>query len=279
MPSEEAIVQFCSITGASVRDAKKLLDKYRSVEAAIDVYYSNPPALSNSSPRRPPAPSTSKLNNLYDKYKGTPGDHIGAQGTIDLCVDLGVDPEDVVMLAVAYELKSPRLGEWHRQGWIDGWKALGCDALPAMREAVESLRSKLSSNLDYFRKVYMHTFQFARADGQRSLPIDMAAAFWGLLIPCGVEGGALEHVNPRDDDDDEVMSSGDGWAPQYLQWWLDFHEKKGTKGISKDTWSMFLEFILTIDLNFETYDQEAAWPSAIDDFVEYAKARLASGGA
>jgi DCN1-like protein 1/2 len=46
-------------------------------------------------------------------------------GTIKFCEDLAVDPEDVVLLAIAYELKSPRMGQWTRQGWIEGWKAIG----------------------------------------------------------------------------------------------------------------------------------------------------------
>ncbi len=53
------------------------------------------------------------------------GDNITTDGTIQLCADLAVDPEDVVLLAVAYELKSPGMAEWTRQGWIDGWKSLG----------------------------------------------------------------------------------------------------------------------------------------------------------
>ena len=56
------------------------------------------------------------------------GDEITVSGTIQLCEDLGVDPEDVVLLAVAYELKSPRMGEWTRQGWIDGWKSIGYES-------------------------------------------------------------------------------------------------------------------------------------------------------
>lgn len=46
-------------------------------------------------------------------------------GTIKLCQDLDVDPEDVVLLAVAFELKSPGMGQWTRKGWVDGWKAIG----------------------------------------------------------------------------------------------------------------------------------------------------------
>ena len=52
-------------------------------------------------------------------------DEITIDGTIKLCEDLEVDPEDVVMLAVAYELKSPKVGEWARAGWVEGWKGLG----------------------------------------------------------------------------------------------------------------------------------------------------------
>lgn len=54
------------------------------------------------------------------------GEDITIDGTIKLCEDLGVDPEDVVLLAVAYELKSPAMGQWTRKGWTEGWKALGC---------------------------------------------------------------------------------------------------------------------------------------------------------
>ncbi len=54
------------------------------------------------------------------------GDEITVDGTIKMCQDLKVDPEDVVLLSVAYELKSPRLGEWTRKGWVDGWKSIGC---------------------------------------------------------------------------------------------------------------------------------------------------------
>ena len=52
------------------------------------------------------------------------GEDITVDGTIKLCEDLKVDPENVVLLAVAYELKSPRMGEWTRKGWVDGWKNL-----------------------------------------------------------------------------------------------------------------------------------------------------------
>lgn len=74
-------------------------------------------------------------------------------GTIALCSELGVDPEDVGLLALAYELKSPSPGEWARKGWVDGLKALGVDNLDAFRTAVATLASKLRTDAAYFSKV------------------------------------------------------------------------------------------------------------------------------
>lgn len=52
-------------------------------------------------------------------------DEITVDGTLQLYTDLAVDPDDIVLLAIAYELKSPRVGEWTRRGWIEGLRNLG----------------------------------------------------------------------------------------------------------------------------------------------------------
>jgi DCN1-like protein 1/2 len=179
----------------SQKDARRYLDKHqRRLDAAIDAYY-------QEGGGRTTVASTSKLNALFDKYKGvlptcaTPpslncatdptGDNISIDGTIQLCQDLKVDPENVVLLAVAYELKSPRVGEWNKKGWVEGWSRLGsvhpqelssklillcsCDTVDGMRDTLARLRAKLGSDASYFHKVYDHTFGFARTEGQRSL--------------------------------------------------------------------------------------------------------------
>ncbi|KAL1741376.1 defective in Cullin neddylation protein 1 [Schizophyllum fasciatum] len=272
---EEAMAQFCGVTGASIKDAQRFLAKYKRVDVAVDAYYSDPQAFAASARRTEPAASTSKLAELFEQYKDPDGDEIGPDGTIKLCSDLGVDPEDVVLLAVAYELKAPRLGSWTKSGWIEGWKRLGCDKLPAMQSMLMRLRDRLGSEPQYFNKVYAYTFEFSRPEGARSLAADMAKAFWQLLIPHGLQGGAVSHVRRRDDDDDVDMSDEEGWKDEYTTWWFEFLDEKNVKGISKDTWQMFLEFVRSIDAKFEKYDLEAAWPSTIDDFVEYVKERLA----
>ncbi|THH19153.1 hypothetical protein EW146_g1937 [Bondarzewia mesenterica] len=237
---EERIAQFCGITGAPVAHAKHYLDKYKRVDIAVDAYYNEGPSAAMLSARgRDGAPSTSKLASLFDKYKEPDGDTISVDGTIKLCEDLGVDPEDVVMLAVAYELKSPRMAEWTRTGWIEGWKNVRADSIATMKTALFRLRDKLGSDAPYFQKVYAYTFDFARAEGQRSLALETAQGFWALLVPHGLQGGALAHIPSRGDEGDENMQGEEeGWMAEYTDWWFEFLNEKGSKGVSKDTWMM-----------------------------------------
>ena len=46
-----------------------------------------------------------------------------------------------------------------------------------MRNALPRLRDKLAEDPVYFRKVYIHTFDFARVEGQRSLGANGSAFF------------------------------------------------------------------------------------------------------
>ncbi|GLB44479.1 putative neddylation of cullins play an essential role in the regulation of SCF-type complexes activity [Lyophyllum shimeji] len=274
---DDNVAQFCAVTGASTKDARSFLQKYKRADVAIDAYYNNPAEFATSSRHsHTAAPSTSKLTTLFSRYKDPNADEITIDGTIKLCEDLEVNPEDVVLLAVAFELKSKRMGEWNKQGWVEGWKSLGCDSIAAMKAILPQLRNRLATDPAYFQKVYKHTFDFARAEGQRSLAIDTAQDFWKLLIPHGLAGGAVSHTKDISEDGDVSMEHEEGWQPDYLEWWFEFLNEKGGKGVSKDTWGMFLDFVRTINATFTNYDMEAAWPSTIDDFVKYAKARLGS---
>lgn len=89
-------------------------------------------------------PPSTDLEKIFNKYKGVQfvlccagplfphappldrnDDDITVDGTLSLCSDLGVDPEDVILLAIACELKSPCVGRWKKTGWIQGWRGLG----------------------------------------------------------------------------------------------------------------------------------------------------------
>jgi len=51
--------------------------------------------------------------------------------------------------------------------------------------------------------------------------------------------------------------------------WCNFLEKKETKGINLDMWECFLDFVSIIRSDMSNFDPEGAWPSLIDEFVQY----------
>ncbi len=72
--------------------------------------------------------------------------------------------------------------------------------------------------------------------------MDMAQGFWGLLIPHGLQGGALSHIATlpgRDNGEDVRMGAQEeGWNDELTQWWFEYLTEKGIKGVSKDVWQM-----------------------------------------
>jgi DCN1-like protein 1/2 len=109
------------------------------------------------------------------------------------------------------------------------------DSFEGMKAVIPRLRKKLGSDPEYFRRVYLYTFEFARSEGQRSLGIDIALAFWSLLLPHGLKGGALR---PQDGNGDDPMKGDGSWTEEHTQLWYDFLNEKNIKGVSKDTWAM-----------------------------------------
>jgi len=274
--TKDAYVEFCGITGSSIKEAKRYMDKYKRLDAAVDAFFQD------SGPGRTgTAVSTSKLITLFDKYKDPDGDIISTQGTVQFFTELGfkqdeeeLDGQDDTpkLLSLAYELQSPSLGKWTRKGWIDGWKNVGCDTIDGMKAGLVRLEAKLGSDPSYFRTVYNFTFNFARSEGQRSLAKDTALEYWKSLLHFGVGKEALRY-GPEDDGEDVDMDGGQRWTRKHTEMWMEFMKARGDVAVSKDTWQMLPDFIRSFDGDFNKHDDQAAWPTIIDDFVEWAKRR------
>ncbi|KND01302.1 uncharacterized protein SPPG_03111 [Spizellomyces punctatus DAOM BR117] len=241
----EKIKQFVGFTNANDKTAQKFLKENNwNLEAAVDAFFATGGATANG--RTWAGADQRKLSALFDKYKDPDEDAILVDGTESLCNDLEVDPTDVVTLVLAWHLQSPRMCDFRRKGWMEGWTNLGCDTIEKMREVIPSLREELKDP-SKFRDVYNYTFSFARAENQKSLGLDTAIAFWELLLK------------------DKF---------KHLDLWVEFLREKHGKAISKDTWNLLLEFIRTSDENFSNHDTDSAWPVLIDSFVEYAREKL-----
>lgn len=189
----------------------------------------------------------SKLDALFDQYRDLTEDSILADGIENLCADLGVRPDEFCVLVLAWKFQAETMCRFTRAEFVGGCNALGVSDIAGIQgrflEMVKEVEDKES-----FKDMYRWAFRFALDSecGQRTLPLDMALGMWCL-----------------------VFSEN---KPPLLAHWLEFLEgHRCVRGITKDTWDMFLNFLESVNEDFSSYDDTEAWPSLFDDFVEWAK--------
>lgn len=183
----------------------------------------------------------------FSEYTGN-DDVIGPEGMEKFCEDIGVEPENIIMLVLAWKLEAQNMGFFTRQEWLKGMTALQCDSSEKLQGKFEYLRSLLNDPVS-FKQIYRYAFDFARDKDQRSLDIDTAKSMLALL---------LGRIWP-------LFSS-----------FHQFLEQSKYKVINKDQWCNVLEFSRTINADLGNYDEDGAWPVLLDEFVDWQKRKQPS---
>lgn len=106
---------------------------------------------------------------LYHSRTGKGAEQMDFDATQAWCTDLGVELDDVVVLAVAELTQAPTMGYFDRKPWIEGWRKVKKDSLEAQKAYVDTMRKDIQSSEEYFKKVYMFCFDYAKETGQKSL--------------------------------------------------------------------------------------------------------------
>ena len=186
--------------------------------------------------------SEQKLESFFEKYKDSNEDSILADGTEKLCQDLKLDPTEFRILLLAWKFSVSQMCRFTKQEFMTGCKTLKVDSIRALQGKLAVLEQEVE-NKDMFRDLYRFTYGFGLdvEDGQRTLPTPVAVDLWLLVFS--------------------------NRTPLFLQEWIDFLQEKQVKGISRDTWNMFLYLYETVKPDFSNYDESEAWPSLFDEFV------------
>ncbi|XP_076248842.1 DCN1-like protein SCCRO4 [Calliopsis andreniformis] len=170
-------------------------------------------------------------------------DTLGPEGMEKFCEDIGVEPENVVMLVLAYKMNARQMGFFTLSEWLKGLSELQCDSISKIQQKLEYLRNQLNDP-HTFKGIYRYAYDFARDKDQRSMDMETARVMLQLLL-------------------------GKHW-PLFSQF-AQFLDQSKYKVINKDQWCNILEFSRTINHDLSNYDLDGAWPVMLDEFVEWLK--------
>ncbi|EEH04189.1 defective in Cullin neddylation protein [Histoplasma capsulatum G186AR] len=210
--------------------------------------------------------AVAELNKLFDSYRDDPvgnPDVIGIEGAVKYLGDIQVQLDEVVCLAIAEHLRSPSMGEFTREHFVDGWKNINCDTISKQTSYAAMLRARIPNEPDLFRRVYRYTFIICRLAGQRNLTLDIATEQWRLFFTT-INGGI--NWNTR--------------STPWLDWWIEFVEESWKRPVNKDLWEQVEVFMRKTkeDETFDWWSEDGAWPGAIDEFVGYVRAKRGGKG-
>lgn len=77
------------------------------------------------------------------------------------CEDIGVEPENVVMLVLAYKMNARQMGFFTINEWTKGLTELQCDSSTKVQHKLEYLRNLLNDS-HTFKGIYRYAYDFAR---------------------------------------------------------------------------------------------------------------------
>ncbi|KAJ5102183.1 hypothetical protein NUU61_004405 [Penicillium alfredii] len=247
---KHSIAQFLGLTEAKdVLAAKFLRASGWDVEEAVNLYFASPHGSSSG--------NAASINKIFDKYRDDPVENpngIGIERAIQYLGDIQVQLDEVTCLAIAELLKCPSMGEFTREGFVNGWRVSNCDTLPQMAEHAQLLRVSIPSDPAIFRRVYRYAFPLSRMQGQRNLQFEIAAEQWHLFFTPDRGGVQWNTV-----------------TTPWLDWWIEFLESRGKKPVNKDLWEQAEVFMRKTleDEDFSWWSADGAWPGTLDDFVAW----------
>ena len=218
------------------------------------------PAKKKATPKTPanadhPLIDRGEVGSRYlDEEKGG----VGIDGVMQLCDDLEIQPEDKVMLALSYHMlgssDDPAMGEFSASEWTEGLSKIFLGTKDYMlrvsdlKSKLPTLRAQMEPPAPEFKGIYLFAFMFMKESGQKGLDAENAIETWKLF------GGSAPFTGTLFAD------------------WIKFVQAKSEKAkgfrITKDTWSLFWNFLEAMQDDLANYDPMGAWPVLIDDFVE-----------
>jgi len=238
------------------------------------------PTKSQPSPSKAEIYTPARADALFKTYADSDDPSvIGPEGFEKLCNEAQIPLDGALPLILAWQLDAKEMGKFTKDEWSKGTESLKIASLSQLTTAVTDLQNLLiwgkpalkrpaasakkadpydrSAYWKYaddskaaFHKLYSFCFALAKPEQSRNIDMETSVAFWSvLLVPkYPLMGEVVEYIN----------------------------EKGSYKATNKDLWSMMLEFCETVKPDLQDYEADGAWPTLLDDFVAWKKAKEAA---
>jgi len=244
------IIKFNKVTEQTETVASQVLKRNNwNVDKAVRFYYEN---LHMYSQPKKKVGDQNKLNKIFDSYCNSDDkNECDDENLKNLCSKLGLNIETIDAFIFSYYLKASEQGVITRDEFVKKFSADGIETLTSMASKLDLTKKSILSNSDNFAKFYQWVFKFSKESEERkNLDKEEAISLWEVIFK-------------------------DRWG--FLKLWVNFISKKKTSIVTEDLWQQIYYFSRDIkeDLsNWEDLNQDAAWPSTIDEFVEYLEEHL-----
>uniref|UniRef100_A0AC34QQQ0 Defective in cullin neddylation protein n=1 Tax=Panagrolaimus sp. JU765 TaxID=591449 RepID=A0AC34QQQ0_9BILA len=243
----DKVKQLIQFTNCTEPTALTLLQKFNwEIDRAADQFFSEPQ-------QAMPRVEGNGVERLYKEYADDPKDNlpgrIGPHGVVRLLNDLNVDPSSRAVLIFAWKLKAQFQCEFSHEEWVNGLNAIRCDSKEKLKDWMRRTDEQIR-DVSNFRNFYNFAFAYAKPLSSRGLAQELAIAYWRIIF---------------------------GTNNRRVEQFINFIERTN-KGITKDEWQLFFEFLQTVNDDYTNYDAEGgAWPVRFDEFVEYCKKGNSNG--
>jgi DCN1-like protein 1/2 len=217
-----------------------------NVQEALDYFYNNKHKYPEASQG-----NSDKLGDIFKKYADKEDSNaMGEEGMLQFFKDVSVNPEGYETLIIAWYLKSSQMGLYQKEEFIKGFTGGGCSSIADIKNIIQQQIKTITSDNTIFKEFYKWLFIHCKEDEKKkTVPTDLALQLWKIvLLPKKQQFPLLEE-------------------------WLKFVEsnkEKDLKSISKDVWEQLPDFLEEVK-KIGDHNQDAAWPVAIDEFIEYLK--------
>lgn len=199
-------------------------------------------------------------------------DVVSVDGTMMLCEDLSIEPTQLEFLLLSHQLNSERMGEFSREGFVQGCMDLEADNIDKLKEQLHTKLLHDYENPDGFRKVYNYAFLFGRQTGQRSLgkdePQPCYHPFIQFYTSIGSSHRIMEIIVKQQIQFIRAMDTVLTRKTQQNHFTRHMESRKSkTLVLSTHRLEKFLDFNNQVNMDLQNYDPEGAWPILIDEVI------------